>query len=342
MDEVDIIIEQTQYISPFHCIYCHYNTRIKCDYKKHLLTQKHDRNYKKHLNPEKEVVINSNTNTSSNISIEDIESRKIIPYVCETCEFNTCDKKDYKRHIRTQKHKERYIYVQECNSLSIPELTTIDIKKPESELINEKITIDKNILLELIKQSNDFKQIMIEQNAKLIEIAEKGTTINNTNNNRFNLNFFLNEQCKDAMNINDFINSIEIGFRELEYVGKHGYINGITKIVSDSLNQIGLYKRPIHCTDLKREIIHIRDKDEWKREDEGKEKTKDMIEEVSKKNLRLVGAWQKEHPNYEILDSEEYKEWWNIAKQVNSNYDKKSTPKIIKNIIKFVHIEKEE
>ena len=78
MDEVvDIIIEQTQYISPFHCIYCHYNTRIKCDYKKHLLTQKHDKNYKKHLNPVKEIPVNN--------SIEDIESKKIIPYICETC-----------------------------------------------------------------------------------------------------------------------------------------------------------------------------------------------------------------------------------------------------------------
>lgn len=313
----------------YTCVCCSYVSRIKCDYKKHLLTKKHGRNSKLPIH----------------IEDHDADIKKIEPsYVCINCDFKTNDKKDYTRHMHTQKHKERNNELENIICQENAQTTSSEI--PKIDLSNEKITIDKDILLELIKQSNDFKQLMIDQNAKLFELAEKrNTTINNTNtntnctNNRFNLNFFLNEQCKDAMNINDFIDSIEIGFNELEYVGKHGYINGITKIVSDSLKQIGLYKRPIHCTDLKREIIHIKDKDEWKKEDETHEITNKMIDIVSNKNLRLVGPWQKEHPQYEVLDSPEYVIWWNIAKQVNSNFDK-NTSQILKNITKIVHVDK--
>ena len=318
---------------PLHCICCNYITRIKCDYNKHLLTRKHDKNSKRTITEDIPI---KKEECVKEASAEEIDYRKIILYTCCNCDFKTNDKKDYNRHINTQKHKERN---SQCSETNTNENENSEITNIDSS--NEKITIDKNILLELIKQSNDFKQLMIDQNAKLLELAEKrNTTINNNcNNNRFNLNFFLNEQCKDAMNINDFIDSIEIGFDELEYVGKHGYINGITKIVSDSLKQIGLYKRPIHCTDLKREIIHIKDQDEWKKEDDNHEITNKMIDTLSTKNLRLVGSWQKEHPEYAILDSPEYYIWWNIAKQANAHFDK-NTAQILKNITKIVHVDK--
>jgi hypothetical protein len=326
------------------CDACGYNTSVSQNYEKHILTRKHTK---------MENATKSNT-FSHQPETEEKPEKKYVFYNCIECNFNTKDKTNYGKHCLTKKHIQNIENIEKRKSeiveQPIPniELPNMNITEPNDNSNN--IVIDKNMFFELLKQGNDFKQMFlqhIEQTNKLVDIHSKGNTIinnNNTNcNNRFNLSLFLNEQCKDAMNINEFIESIEIGIDDLEYVGKHGYISGITKIVTNSLNQLGIYKRPIHCTDLKREIIHIKEEDKWKKDNEEHEMTNKMIEKVAYKNLKLVSPWQKKHPECQVLDSPEYNLWWNIAKQSNGGSDvDKNVNQVLKNISKMVYIDKNE
>lgn len=357
-------------LSDLSCENCNYNTSSKKDFDKHLSTRKHMRlhsgnkieyickkcdyntsimqNYEKHLLTRKHAKMKNTKKMENNIGI--IPNNKnccnyplpYVSYICEPCEYSSGDKTNYAKHCLTKKHIRNH-----------PSKIASELPHDDA---SDTITIDKTILLELLKQGNDFKQmfvdhikqtddfksIIIDQNNKFALSAKGNTIITNTNcNNHFNLNFFLNEQCKDAMNINEFIESIEIGIDDLEYVGKHGYINGITKIVTNNLTQLGVYKRPIHCSDLKREIIHIKDEDQWKKDNETHEMTNKMIEKVTYKNLKLVSPWQKQHPKCEVLDSPEYNLWWNIAKQSNGGTDiHKNVNQVLKNITKSVYIDK--
>ena len=328
------------------CDACNYSTSVSQNYEKHILTRKHTK-----------MELSNNSNTLSHQpDTEDKSEKKYVFYNCIECNFNTKDKTNYGKHCLTKKHIQN---IQKNNSEMVESsIFNTEGSTIETSIIAEhsdnsnNIVIDKNMFFELLKQGNDFKQMFlehIEQTNKLVDINLKGNTVinnnnNNTNcNNRFNLNLFLNEQCKDAMNINEFIESIEIGIDDLEYVGKHGYISGITKIVTNSLNQLGIYKRPIHCTDLKREIIHIKEEDKWKKDNQEHEMTNKMIEKVAYKNLKLVSPWQKKHPEYQVLDSPEYNIWWNIAKQSNGGSDvDKNVNQVLKNISKNVYIDKNE
>lgn len=355
------------------CNICNYTTSVLQHYTKHLLTKKH-LNMKNTQKMESPKIANIETESAP----QKLLKQRRISYVCNDCQFYSIDKTNYGIHCLTQKHKikmEKKEKENETGTETEPECPNTneascsyenesDEKKMVDYLTNtnhssNNIIIDKNVLIDILKQGNDFKQMFVEhikqtddfkniiinQTNKLTHLGSKENTIihntNCNNNTRFNLNFFLNEQCKDAMNMNEFIESLEIGIEDLEYVGKHGYINGITKIVANSLSQLGVYKRPIHCTDLKREIIHIKDEDQWKKDNETHEITNKMIEKVTYKNLKLVSPWQKQNPKCEILDSPEYNLWWNIAKQSNGGGDiSKNVNQVLKNVAKTVYVDK--
>jgi hypothetical protein len=214
------------------------------------------------------------------------------------------------------------------------------------------IVVNKNTFIELLKQNNEFKDFILEQNKefnnrfleqnnKIIELSQKENIVYNTTNH-FNLNFFLYEKCKDAINIKEFIESIKLDFEDLEYVGCHGYVDGITKIFIDELKQLDLYKRPIHCTDLKREIIHIKEDNEWIKDNENHSNIKKVVEYIADKNWKMLALWQKEYPESAILDSRMYNMWLNIAKHSINPMDKydKNNMEIVRNIVKNVYVNK--
>jgi len=186
------------------------------------------------------------------------------------------------------------------------------------------ISSQSNIILELIRENKEFKQLVVDQNKQIhehqaqhtelqshmVEMFKEGKTINNNtinnNNQRFNLNFFLNDTCKDAMNITDFLGNIDVNVDELEYIGHHGYVNGMTKMIMDRLKNMDVTKRPIHCTDVKRETMYIKDKDEWCKDTDELVKLRRILSSISMTNYRSVANWRTAHPKSEIMDSREH------------------------------------
>jgi hypothetical protein len=230
----------------------------------------------------------------------------------------------------------------------------------------EPSIIDSNLLSILMTSNNEFKQMMIdqnreltnqfiaftkEQNNKMIEIASSQVTnITNTTNNtinnkqRYNFNLFLNEKCKDAMDFNDFMRSLEVGFEQLYYFGEHGYVNGVTKILTDGLNKLDIYKRPMHCTDIKRDIMHVKDEGKWNRDTEYKY-IKRLIHTVSMQGVRILSKWQDNNPDCTVSDTEVCRVWFKLTKgAVNNGGERgdRNDMEIIKNVSKNIYLNKSE
>ena len=189
----------------------------------------------------------------------------------------------------------------------------------------------------------------MEQNKQLIELAQKPTTTNNNmntinNNQKFNLNFFLNEQCKDAMNMSDFLENMQLDIEDLTETGRLGYVGGISRILVNKLREIDTYKRPLHCTDMKREILYIRENDEWSKEDNYKETLKELVDRVANKNCKTMSQWTEEHPNYTEMDSFENQEFMRLSNAILGGFGdqecKQFRDKITRNVIKEVVIHK--
>jgi hypothetical protein len=194
----------------------------------------------------------------------------------------------------------------------------------------------------LIKENSEFKNIMLK-------VLENGTTNNshnnnnNSNNKSFNLQFFLNETCKNAMNITDFVDSLQLQLSDLEKVGEVGYIEGISNIIIKKLNALDISERPIHCTDKKRETMYIRDEDKWEKEDEKHIKMHKMVKNVAYKNINLISEFREKYPDFKKINSK-YSDQFNkiiiesMGGKGDNEYDKEE--KIIKRIAKEVFIDK--
>lgn len=304
------------------------------------------------------------------MDLEPEKPKKPLNFSCETCNFNTSNKKDYRRHILTRKHKNGVKSADiepeieqktppefscgKCgkgytakNSLWYHSKTCTVVAPPE------KSTVDQSkILIELLQNNNEFKQMMVEQTNeltnKIVEVVRTNqmTITNNTNNrtinNHFNLNLFLNETCKDAMNIKDFIENIDVQMKELENVADHGYVTGITDIIVNRLKQLEVSKRPLHCTDLKREVIYIRDENIWNK-DEEKAKLKEMITKVANKNYRKIPQWRIENPECKEPENEKYTYCINMMRNSLGDFEDeqvKLDKKIMKNIAKEALLDK--
>jgi hypothetical protein len=224
--------------------------------------------------------------------------------------------------------------------------------------------VDSSLVIELLKQNQEFKEMMVEQHKKMTEQQQKmveqqdtiielskntgNTTINNTNNtmnNRFNLNVFLNETCKDAINLNDFIQSIELTVDDFVNTGEVGYVRGISDIMLDRIRNMHPHVRPIHCTDLKRETVYVKDSDIWSKEDEKKTHIRKAVRIIANKNKAQVHPWIAENPKYDILDTPECNKFFEYTKASLGGYgkeeDEKFEKKIINNILKETVINKD-
>ncbi len=251
-------------------------------------------------------------------------AKNIMKFNCDICDYHTSRKSSYDKHLNTTKHK----IMQNPN---FPNLEVAKVAKKTcicvcgkkyahmSSLCNHKRNCNKPISGNdvktivntmnnddelkkfLIEQNNEFKALILEQNKQIIELSSKPTTTNNNNNttnNNFNLNFFLNETCKDALNISDFISQLHVGIKDLEETGRLGYAEGISKIFINGLKQLEINQRPLHCSDAKRETIYIKDENQWGKDNEEKTKLTKAIRKVAHKNIEQIAVWTEKNPEY--------------------------------------------
>jgi hypothetical protein len=203
---------------------------------------------------------------------------------------------------------------------------------------------------ELINQNNEAHKQNQELTNKIVELSKNGisnTTITNSNNNSnnktFNLNVFLNETCKDAMNIMDFVDSLKLQLSDLENVGRVGFVEGISNIIVKNLKALDVHKRPVHCSDSKREVMYIKDEDKWEKENEERKKLRKVIKKIADKNARLIPEFKKEHPDC-VKSISKFSDQYNKliveAMGGSGNEDIDNENKIIKKIAKEFVIDK--
>ena len=288
----------------FSCEYCYYSNDRKSSYDKHLTTAKH--------------LKLTNGNKKGEISCINKQ------FICEFCD------KPFMSRVGLWKHKKK------CTEENIKD--------------NTKNSNDKLVLL-LVKENAEFKNIII----KLLENVSSANITNNNNNTNshnttnndnktFNLNFFLNETCKDAMNINDFVSSIKVSLEELENTGRQGYIEGITNIVLKNLNNVEHNLRPIHCSDTKREVFYIKDNNEWKKENEDKPILTKAIKVIANENIKQIKSWRDKYPGCTDADSKKNNLYLKIvSNSMNGSTEeegRKNIGKIISNVAKEAMIDK--
>ena len=292
-------------------------------------------------------------------------------YCCKLCDFNTSKLTDYNRHILTQKHIRNKSATDGNENLEKNSYSCEKCGKEYNDrtglwrhnkkcLLGEqkKLTeLDKdNLIITLLKQNAELikgqqdifkgqQDMMINQQDMMIKLTENGINNNtnhshntsNSHNKAFNLNFFLNETCKNAMNITDFVDSIKLQLSDLIEVGELGYVEGISKIIVKNLNNLDETERPIHCTDKKRETMYIKDEGEWNKEDEKRTKLKKAINKVADKNIRLLPAFREKYPEYKNSSSKTSDKYDKMVIEVMETDDDKKE-KIIKNISKVTTI----
>ena len=308
-------IEKSQKIANNYCCkICDYTTSNVYDFNKHNKTQKH---------------------LSNDKSILAIEKSQKSQHEC------ACGK-TYKDNSGLWRHKQKCNYNNDSNNDSINDTAlltnlVIEVVKNNNELQKQCV--------ELQKQNQEFQQKMVESFSEVIKNGTYSNTVNNINSNNksFNLNFFLNETCKDAMNIMDFVDSIKLQLCDLENVGKLGFVEGISKIIVSNLNSLDETKRPVHCTDSKREVMYIKDEDKWEKENETKQKMRKVIKHVTHKNSKLLKEFKTKYPGCEKSESkfsDKYDKLIIEAMGGKGDNDIEKEDKIIRNIAKTVTIEK--
>ena len=296
-------------------------------------------------------------------------SNKILPkfcskFHCENCDYITSKKSSYDDHLLSRKHLAAIngnqilpkfcseFICQNCSKKYVTNsglwrhkqkcITGENIKTEENIKIDDKQT---DIIMMLIKENNDFKTMMMK-------VLENGTHNNNNNtisqtnshNKAFNLQFFLNETCKDAMNIMDFVESIKLQLSDFENVGDVGFVNGISNIIIKNLKALDITQRPVHCTDQKRETIYIKDENKWEKEDDKKQKFHKFIKKVVSKNQRLILKFQEVYPDYNKYSSPNSTRYDKIIIEAlggKGDNDIEKEDKIISNISKVIGVDKD-
>jgi hypothetical protein len=218
----------------------------------------------------------------------------------------------------------------------------IYVHKKKCKISCEDKIIDKEMILMIINQNNELQKQIIELCKNGINSNNSINNINNVNSNNksFNLNLFLNETCKNAMNIMDFANSIQLKLTDLEKVGELGYVEGISKIIIDNLKLLDITERPVHCSDFKRDALYVKDNDKWEKENINNDKMKKVINYVTSKNISLIPEWKQKYPECTNINSKKSTQINKMIMEVMET-DKSKNDKIIKNIAKEVTINKE-
>ena len=268
-------------------------------------------------------------------------------FICVNCDFVSCNKKDYVRHLSTLKHKNRqndtnriqknpqkpqtsYECVNCNKAYKYPSGLYRHKKKcadhENNASLNYQLSLSKELILEVVKQQQN--QIKELTNTIKELIPKVGNNITTTNQ-KFNIQVFLNEKCKDAINMSDFIKSIEVSLQQLDYTKHNGLVNGLSNVIIENMNKLGLYQRPIHCTDIKRESLYIKDDDNWEK-DTNKEKIKRVIKNVSTKQFYALSKWTKENPDFQ--NNENKQNYYTHTLVAIANNKQHNDDKIIKKL----------
>ena len=318
----------------------------------------------------------------------DYGSESSAHFLCKVCDYSTVRNSQYIRHLTTARHNRlttstkaivqkgstahtcicgnEYRHAsslckhqKKCKGPT-PDPVLIDptiLPNPEEmmayvfELMRDKLP-DKpdqsQLVLELLKQNQEFKNLIIEQNKHMMDLAKNAghNTVNNTNcNNKFNLNVFLNETCKDAISMDDFIKSFEVTRDEFLHTGKVGYIEGLSAVMANRFKDMDVHTRPLHCTDLKRETIYIKNADKWEKDDADKTKMRKAVRGVARKNKQEMWKWYDDNkPEVEQIGTDVCEDYFQYHRSTLGGYGKeedlKFEDKIIKNVLKGVHVDK--
>jgi hypothetical protein len=303
----------------YYCEHCDYKCYRTNDYKKHLTTDKHN--------------VSKDGNQMETVEIAKSQGQKEMKCDCG---------KIYKNKSGLWKHQKKCKLPEE-NTKTTEENITMEINEVKNvEIHQQQQVMNESLLIEFIKQNQEFQKQLLEVMKE--NIGTHNNTTNNTTNNKFNLNIFLNEKCKDALNITDFINSIDVGFKDFENFGRLGYVGSINNILIRELKGIDVYKRPIHCSDLKREVIHIKDNNAWVK-DEDKKHMKRAIKLIEHKNIKLVPGWLKANPKADDISTKKHEEYMKILDnsmgEMKDEDNERNYEKIIKNVAKEILIDKE-
>ena len=290
-------------------------------------------------------------------------------YSCNICDYSACRKSHYERHLQTARHKKltatnefgtdsTQIYSCHCGKeykhlsslCKHKKNCTIEKSANTSSTNDDKYNMLSNTIMMLVNENREFKQLLVEQNAKMMEMAgnmgghNHHNTTNTNSHNKFNLNVFLNEQCKDAMTLKDFVKNMEISMEEFIETGEIGFVDGLSQVLIQRINDMDIHDRPIHCTDLKRETVYIKDAEKWEK-DSNKEKLRKAIKGVAYKNERMRPKWYAEAPNVEILGSENCEKFFKYSAAALGGFGTEENRvfenKIMKNVMKEVTIDKQ-
>jgi len=310
--------------STYVCDICDYITSNKKDFNKHINTIKHINNQK---SPEHSMVCECGKTYINRSSL--FNHRKVCPITCKDGDNHGEDV-----HEKVVKSDENLI-----------------LQIQEGDNTDENINITKEMFFKLMNDNQDMIKIIKEQQQQINLIIPKisnigpmttnnNTTMNNTNNN-FNLNFFLNEKCKDALNMSEFIESLKITLEDLQYSRSNGLVQGISNVMIRGLKELDIYKRPIHCTDVKRDTMYIKDKEKWEK-DEKHEKMKNTIIKIANKERNAISAWVDINPDWFDTEAKQM-EYLTLINKVCEpiENDIKNEKKIIKNIGKEIVLNKE-
>jgi hypothetical protein len=300
-------------LSKFSCEECEYSTSKKSSYDKHIGTWKH-----------------MNTiNTIKYNKIDNVKKEKEYTCVCG---------KNYKHNASLFNHKKKCIEPEKNSETNVTDGSSNII-----EFLLKETSEYKNIIMELVKSNTDLQKQMIDvcqQSQTGINNNQNNTnSLNTTNNKIFNLQLFLNEECKDAMNMSEFINTIEVQLSDLENISKKGYVEGMSNIIIKKLNDTDIYKRPMHCSDAKRETLYVKEEDKWEKEGPENSKMIKAVHSVDKKNYKMLNTWKDANPKCLDGQTKQCDAYMKLMSKVMDG-DKENVNKVIKRVAKEIIIEK--
>jgi len=327
-----------KYTKKYVCEKCDYKTSHRGTWRRHILTRKHlgIKNTQKHTN--------------------DINENTLGLYRCQQCDYFTEHTGMWGRHLKTQGHTLKKAVIPaksafKCFCGKIYKYSS-GLSKHRllcSKLKSETSKVDTQMVETLLSTNMELQEMLREQIQHSTELMKKQDNIvlstnsvtNNTTNNQFNINFFLNEQCKNALNLTDFINSLQVQIEDLNTTNKYGFVEGISNAFIRGLKELDMYQRPIHCSDVKRTIMYVKDDDQWSKEGDQKDKIKKSIKEIGHgKFIRLVKEWERCNPDWADTDVGT-SEYTKMIQSVTRDLEENTENKIIKNIAREVLIDKQ-
>jgi hypothetical protein len=288
-----------------------------------------------------------------------MEATENIPvnFYCDYCDYGCFKKSCWNQHISTSKHAKATNGLHKATKKYACEKCNTNFKHHSSYYRHKKNCIidknnydeeenkslnDKELIIMLVKQNTELMDILKNNNSSQANHNINSLNNNNSNNKTFNLQFFLNETCKGAMNIMDFVDSIKLQLSDLEKFGEVGYTQGISNIITTNLKALDVTQRPVHCTDKKRETMYIKDENKWEKDD-NKMKLRKVIKRVANKNIRLLPKFRENHPDYNNSSSKVSDKYDHIVIEAmggSCNNDMEKEDKIINNISNCVVIDK--